>query len=146
MRDELKAFLKTGRGTNSNVTKETDSQTGKRWVNADELHYKKVFIESEKGTASDIVVFAKEIDKKAEQFPLQEAYRMVFEDMTKEDGCNLFRGVYDAKNGNEHFMYGISTAMEFIANQVSEKTYEKFANEFNSNMELSEEKAKEYER
>jgi len=50
----------------------------------------------------------------------------------------LFRGIYDAKNGNEHYMYGISTVMEVIANKAND---EEFENEFLHNMELSEERA-----
>ena len=49
----------------------------------------------------------------------------------------LFRGIYDAKNGNEHYMYGISTVMEVIANKAND---DKFEDEFLHNMQLSEEK------
>ena len=36
-----------------------------RYIDADTLHYKRVLIETEKGYSSAVVVFAKEIDKKA---------------------------------------------------------------------------------
>lgn len=43
-----------------------------RYVDADKLHYNKIWIESEKGTKSDVVVFAKEIDKKVINKELKE--------------------------------------------------------------------------
>ena len=43
---------------------------------------------------------------------LMDAYKMVFEDLQNIPWC---RGEYDAQHGNEHFMYGISTIMEIIA-------------------------------
>ncbi len=49
----------------------------------------------------------------------------------------LFRGIYDAKNGNEHYMFGISTVMEVIANKANDDGFE---DEFLHNMKLSEEK------
>lgn len=61
----------------------------------------------------------------------KEAYSIVFEDLRK---IFLFKGIYDAKNGNENFMYGIGTVMECIALGVSEKEYENFNNEFYRNM------------
>lgn len=57
----------------------------------------------------------------------------------------LFRGIYDAKNGNEHFMYGIATVMEYIANLVSEDTYEKYNEMLHRNMTASEERAEQTE-
>ena len=54
----------------------------------------------------------------------------------------LFRGVYDAKHGNEHFMYGISTVMECIANLVSEELYDEYNATFHRNMCESEDRAK----
>lgn len=45
---------------------------------------------------------------------LIDAYKMVFEDLQNIPWC---RGEYDTKNGNEHFMYGISTIMEIIADR-----------------------------
>ena len=111
-----------------------------RIIDADKLHYKRICIESEKGMSSDVVVFAKEIDKLAKKEPmdLQTAYKMVFEDMTREDGCSLFRGRYDARHGNEHYMYGISAVLENIAIHVSDEVYEKFSDDFIHNMIESE--------
>ena len=38
--------------------------------------------------------------------------------------CPMFRGEYDAKNGNEDFMYGVSTVMEHLAYRVDDKFYQ----------------------
>lgn len=67
-----------------------------------------------------------------------EAYQMVLEDLEK---ISLLRGVYDAEHGNEHFMYGIATVMEIIANGVSEERYTQFDSMFSNNMAASEERA-----
>ena len=54
------------------------------------------------------------------------------EDLTN-CGCGLFVGKYDATNGSDKFMYGISTVMEYIAYQASEKEYEHFQDIFLEN-------------
>ena len=68
-----------------------------------------------------------------------EAYRIVFEDMTKEEG--LLTGHYDAKNGGEQFMFGVSLVMEYIAGQLGEEIYCEFSDSFTKNMLESERKA-----
>lgn len=70
----------------------------------------------------------------------QDAYRIVFNDILNS-GCGLMVGEYDAKNGNEQFMYGISTVMEWIAYHVSEADGDEFSDLFSKNMIKSEEKA-----
>lgn len=70
----------------------------------------------------------------------QEAFKIVLEDLTK-CGCGLFVGQYDATNGNDKFMYGISTVMEYIAYKAGKKEYEKFQDTFFENMEKSVDKA-----
>lgn len=70
----------------------------------------------------------------------QEAYKIVLEDLTK-CGCGLFVGQYDAKNGSEQFMYGISTIMEHIAYKAGKREYDEFINTFFENMEKSVDKA-----
>lgn len=70
---------------------------------------------------------------------LEDAYKTVFKDM-KENGPDLFFGCYDAVNGSELFMFGVSTVMEFIAYKVGEETYSEFEDEFLANMEKSEKK------
>lgn len=50
----------------------------------------------------------------------------------------LFRGCYDAKNGDKKFMYGISTIMGYLAYLVSEEYGEQFDTEFVKNMTESE--------
>lgn len=67
----------------------------------------------------------------------KEAYRRVLTDILNRD-LSLFVGRYDATNGNEHFMYGICTVMEFIAFSADEKCYEAFQDIWNKNMNLSE--------
>ena len=54
--------------------------------------------------------------------------------------CSIFRGEYDAKNGNESFMYGIATAMEYLASRVDDTFYQSVSDEFMRNMVKSQEK------
>lgn len=63
-----------------------------------------------------------------------EAYRIVYEDLTKDDW--LFTGKYDAENGNKHFMYGIESVMEKIAYEAGE--YDGFSERWDSNIAKSE--------
>lgn len=69
--------------------------------------------------------------------------------MTKEDirqlvlemmECPMFRGEYDAKHGNESFMYGISTVMEYLASRVGDAFYQGVSDVFTHNMVKSQEK------
>lgn len=71
---------------------------------------------------------------------LKDAYREVYNDMLNS-GCGLLVGKYDAKHGNEHFMFGIATVMELIANKVSDADYNAFNDMFTQNMIDSERKA-----
>lgn len=66
------------------------------------------------------------------------SYKIVFNDLME---CPLFRGEYDAKNGNESFVNGIWTVMEYIAYNVSEDVGDKFNNEFAENMTKSKNEA-----
>lgn len=66
------------------------------------------------------------------------AYKMVFKDL---NDVNMFKGIYDAKNGKPEFMHGILTVMEFIANGISEECQASFSDMFTQNMVRSEEKA-----
>lgn len=66
---------------------------------------------------------------------LKKAYQMVFNDLCK---CRMFLGFYDAINGNPHFMHGIETVMEVIANRAYNDDFaEQFAGVFTSNVEGS---------
>lgn len=67
-----------------------------------------------------------------------EIWSKVLDYMTGENAPNLFRGIYDAANGNKKYMYGISTVMEFIAYHAGDDIYDKFSNEFTENMIASE--------
>ena len=51
----------------------------------------------------------------------------------------LLRGEYDHINGNEHFMYGINTAIEFFAYLVSKEFGEEVSDKFFENMYKGEE-------
>ena len=61
---------------------------------------------------------------------LEKAYKAVYNDLMKVD---LFRGHYDAKNGNETFVRGICTVMENIALHVSEETADEYIETFITN-------------
>lgn len=66
---------------------------------------------------------------------LKKAYQMVFNDLCE---CRMFQGHYDAANGNPHFMHGIGTVMEVIANRAYDEQYaETFADIFARNMARS---------
>ena len=69
----------------------------------------------------------------------QEAYKMVYEDLTKMGG--MFVGKYDATNGSKKYMYGICAVMENIAYNSGKETYEEFSETFFENMKKSVDKA-----
>lgn len=71
---------------------------------------------------------------------VQDAYRIVYNDILNS-GCGLMVGEYDAKNGSEQFMFGISTVMEWIAYRVSEADGDAFSEMFTKNLVESEKKA-----
>lgn len=73
---------------------------------------------------------------------VKDAYRIVLNDMMNS-GCGLLVGKYDAKNGDEKFMYGIDVVMEWIAYRASEKQSEEFSAMFFDNMIESQEKVRE---
>lgn len=56
-----------------------------------------------------------------------------FLDYAKEEVL-MFRGIYDAKNGNENFMHGISTVFEYLATYVSVDYAMNYEEEFYINM------------
>ena len=62
------------------------------------------------------------------------AYWIVYSDLKQ---VNLFRGVYDAKHGDKHYMYGIWSVMEFIAHNISEDFAEDLNNTFADNLIMS---------
>lgn len=72
---------------------------------------------------------------------IQDAYRIVFNDMMNSD-CGLLVGKYDAKNGNEKYMFGVDTVMEWIAYKVSEAQGDDFSELFTKNMVESQKKAR----
>lgn len=69
------------------------------------------------------------------------AYKIVLNDMMKENAPCLFKGEYDAKNGKADYMYGINTVIEFIAYNVSDTIGNKVSDKFVNNMIKSEHKA-----
>lgn len=68
---------------------------------------------------------------------LEAAYHLVYDDIVTK-GPKMFRGHYDAKNGDCSFMYGICTVMEYIADKVSPDIYDEFSTLFVKNMNESE--------
>lgn len=71
----------------------------------------------------------------------QEAYKIVYNDILNRD-IGLFLGRFDAKNGDPKFIYGISTVMEFIALECSEKDYDDFQKIWFENFQKSIDNAK----
>ena len=67
----------------------------------------------------------------------KEAAKIILKELEK---ISLFTGKYDAVNGNESYMHGISAVMECIAGFVSAETEDVFHDKFVSNMIESEEK------
>ena len=70
----------------------------------------------------------------------REAYRIVLNDILN-NGCEMFVGDYDAKNGSAEFMHGIETVMEHIAYSICDERGDDFSNLFIKNMIASEQKA-----
>lgn len=74
-----------------------------------------------------------------------EAYRMVFEDLIKKSP--IYLGVYDAYNGDEHFMNGFMIGIYSVMEEImkgavlSEDTLNMYEDAFFSNMERSQEYA-----
>lgn len=66
---------------------------------------------------------------------ISEAYKTVYEDMLNS-GCDMLFGKYDAKNGDEHFMFGICSVMEWISERAGE--LDEFNDLFFYNMSESE--------
>ena len=69
---------------------------------------------------------------------LKECYRAVLDDLTGNDNSSIFKGNYDARNGSEEFMHGISTVMEVIADRAGDDSFEDM---FLKNMIASQQKA-----
>ena len=54
--------------------------------------------------------------------------------------CPMFRGEYDAKDGNESFMYGITTVIEYLASLVDDTFCQEVSDTFTHNMAKSQDK------
>ena len=54
--------------------------------------------------------------------------------------CPMFRGEYDAKHGNESFINGIATVMEYLASLVDDTFCQEVSDIFTYNMAKSQEK------
>lgn len=57
------------------------------------------------------------MERAARRADITAAYTKVFLDLIN-NGPNLFRGFYDAAHGNEYFMYGVNTVLEYMENYV----------------------------
>lgn len=71
---------------------------------------------------------------------LQEAYRMVFNDLKE---YSIFNGKFDAKHGNKNYMYGVCTIGEMIAYNAGDDCYEEYEKLFHTNFEKSYKEAEE---
>lgn len=76
-------------------------------------------------------------DCRQTKMTLDDAYYLVYKDLTKEDG--LLTGKYDAKNGSKQYMNGVWSVMELIAYGVGIDCYEAFNERFCRNLEKSQE-------
>ena len=85
-----------------------------------------------------IIESEREVNKMADT--TREAYRIVLNDILN-NGCGMFVGNYDAKNGSAEFMHGISAVMEHIAYSICDEQGDDFSNLFIKNMIASEQKA-----
>ena len=56
--------------------------------------------------------------------------------------CGMMKGIYDAKNGDVDFMYGIEFALLGFAYQISDEYGALIEEEFDKNLMESEDKAK----
>lgn len=63
-------------------------------------------------------------------------WSLIFDELIK---CHMFRMEYDAKNGNEHYMYGIATVMDFVADKAGRE--DEYTRIFNDGLNKSYEKA-----
>lgn len=68
----------------------------------------------------------------------KEILKGIIEEMRE---CNMFNGIYNAKNGSVQFMYGISTVMEYLAYRISDEYGDSFSDTFVNNLIDSEQKA-----
>lgn len=77
------------------------------------------------------------LEREVKEMNKREAFEIVYNELIKNP---MLQGNYDAKNGNEHFMYGICTVMEVIANNVSEEKYDEYSTLWVNNMAKSNER------
>ena len=54
--------------------------------------------------------------------------------------CPMFRGEYDARHGNESFMNGIATVIEYLASLADDTFCQEISDVFTHNMIKSQEK------
>jgi hypothetical protein len=77
-------------------------------------------------------------NKEREETPMLELNqdeKRVLEKITNQlRTCDLFNGIYDAKNGDEQFMYGIELVMEYLAAHISDEYQAEFCDTFSLNM------------
>ena len=88
------------------------------------VHYVREFIE-DAPTVDAVEVGKQAFSGEMKLMPAEDAtfanpYKIVLEDLKQ---VSLFTGKYDAKNGNEHFMFGILTVMEYIADKAENQKY-----------------------
>ena len=71
----------------------------------------------------------------------QDEKRVLEKIMNQFRNCDLFNGIYDAKNDDVQFMYGIEFIMETLAVNISNEYFAEFSDTFAENMLKSLEKA-----
>lgn len=72
----------------------------------------------------------------------REAYRIVYNDILNKD-VGLFLGRFDARKGNDHFMYGVCTVMEFLTYSISDEEGDAFREIWDENFQKSLDEARE---
>lgn len=70
----------------------------------------------------------------------KEILKKVLDEMQK---VSIFSGTFDAKHGSWEFMNGIASAMEFLAQQISDEYLYEFQEKFFGNFNKSIDKAEE---
>ena len=55
-----------------------------------------------------------------EDAPFANPYKIVLEDLRQ---VPMFTGMFDAKNGNKYFMFGVLAVLEYIADKAGDEEY-----------------------
>lgn len=72
-------------------------------------------------TINDHCMFIEQCHYESKDASTANPYKIVLEDLKQ---VPMFTGKYDGKNGNRHFIYGIVTVLEYIADKAGDEEYE----------------------